>query len=68
VVPGTNAELVADLEQKLTAWRHKGAKPENLTEGPIISGANVPPKDLSHRPAIIDYYNRKMLELQSKKQ
>ena len=62
------AKIIAPLEQKLTAWRHKGPKPKNLTDGPIISGANVPPKDLSHRPAIIDYYNRKMLELQGKKQ
>ena len=61
------AKIIAPLQQKLTAWRHKGPRPETLTDGPIITGANVPPKDLSHRPAIIDYYNRKMLELQSKK-
>lgn len=57
------AAVVGELEKALTEWRNKGPKPENLTEGPTIKGDNVP-GDLSHRPAIIEYYNTRMLELQ----
>ncbi len=57
-------DIVSELEKKLTAWRHKGPKPKILTDGPLIKADNVPPADLSHRPAIIEYYEKKMGELQ----
>ena len=60
-------DIISQMEQKLNKWRHKGPLPKPLTDGPIIKGDNVPPADLSHRPAVIDYYNKKMLELQAKK-
>ncbi len=57
-------DIISRLERKLTQWRHKGPLPKTLTDGPTIKGDNVP-ADLSHRPAIIEYYNKKMLEIQS---
>ena len=56
------AAVIADLEQKLTAWRHKGPIPKPFTEGPLITGPNVSPADGSHRPAIIEYSDKKMAE------
>ena len=60
------APIIADLEARLTAWRHKGPVPKPHTEGPRITGPNVPPDDESHRPAIIEYYEKKMAQLQQK--
>ncbi len=59
-------DRIAELETKLNDWRRVGPWPEPSTEGPIIKGENVPPADLSHRGAIIDYYTRKMAEMQTR--
>ena len=57
---------IKSLEAALLKWRppdttFKGYHDENA---PTIKGPNVPPRDLSHRPAIIEYYAKQMAELQ----
>lgn len=49
------------LEEALAAWRPGGPPTPFLDEkAPTIRRPNVPPRDLSHRPAIIQYYAEKM--------
>ena len=63
--PGYQDEIKA-MEAALLKWRPpgtalKGYRDENA---PTIKGPNVPPRDLSHRPAIVEYYAKKMAALQ----
>jgi len=59
---------VAAMEAALTAWRCKDAKPKSYQDhdAPQINQPNVPPSDLSHRPAIMEYYRKKMYALQGR--
>ncbi len=59
---------VSSMKAALSAWRSKDAKPRAYQDRnePRISQPNVPPKDLSHREAIIRYYREKMLALQGR--
>ena len=64
--PDTKGEIEA-MQAALLKWRprdtnFKGHYDENT---PTIKQPNVPPRDLSHRPAIIEYYAKKMADLQS---
>ena len=55
-------ELRATIETKLSAWRKQNANMKVYLDydAPVIDQPNVPPRDLSHREAIIEYYRRKM--------
>jgi len=55
-------EDVRRLEEALAAWRPEGTPTKaHLDPGaPQIARPNVPPRDLSHRPAVIAYYQEKM--------
>ncbi len=61
-------ERVKTMEEALTAWRCKDARPKGYQDhnAPQIDQPNVPSHDLSHRPAIIEYYRKKMLALQGR--
>lgn len=50
------------MERLLTVWRGNGKKPVAYIDhdAPQIQQSNVPPKDLSHRKAIKEYYREKM--------
>ncbi|MHC4124028.1 MAG: sulfatase-like hydrolase/transferase [Planctomycetota bacterium] len=54
------------LEIKLNAWRCKEPKVFVDHNAPQINQPNVPPLDLSHRPAIQEYYRKKMFPLQGR--
>ena len=59
---------IKSMETSLSAWRHKNAnlRPYQDHNAPRIRQPNVPPRDLSHREAIIRYYREKMLALQGR--
>ena len=52
------------LESALRGWRDPELKSDVYLDlnAPVISGPNVPPRDNSHRAAIIKYYEEKMAE------
>lgn len=52
------------LENALRRWRAPDIKPDVYLDlrAPVIDGPNVPPRDNSHRAAIIKYYEEKMAE------
>jgi arylsulfatase A-like enzyme len=58
---------VQRMTAALSAWRCKDSKPQAHLDysAPQIQQSNVPPHDLSHRNAIIEYYRNQMLALQS---
>lgn len=53
---------VKKMRAALAAWRPEGTdlKAHVDANAPRIKQPNVPPHDLSHRPAIIEYYQKKM--------
>lgn len=53
-------EEIKDLTRAIGQWRPDDRNREiQLDENaPVIRGPNVPPRDLSHRPAIIEYYEK----------
>jgi len=55
-------------EAALSAWRCKDPKPQGYQDlnAPQIDQPNVPPRDLSHRQATIQYYRDKMFALQGR--
>lgn len=57
-------EIVERMSTTLESWRCKDPKPKAYQnhDARQIDQSNVPPRDLSHRPAVIDYYKRKMTE------
>lgn len=57
-------EEVAVLTQALEAWRRPVPREEAFVDmnAPIIQQSNVPPRDNSHRDAIIEYYRQKMAQ------
>ena len=57
---------VQRMTAALSAWRCKDSKPQAHLDysAPQIQQSNVPPHDLSHRNAIIEYYRSQMLALQ----
>jgi arylsulfatase A-like enzyme len=59
---------IKSLEISLTEWRQKNAdrRPYQDENAPTIRQPNVPPRDLSHREAVIRYYREKMLALQGR--
>ena len=59
---------IKSMETSLSAWRNKNAnlKPYQDYNARRIRQPNVPPRDLSHREAIIRYYREKMLALQER--
>lgn len=61
-------DRVKKMEAALSAWRCKDPKPQSYQDhnAPQIDRPNVPSYDLSHRPAIIEYYRRKMFALQGR--
>jgi len=61
-------DRVKTMEAALSAWRCKDPKPKGYQDhnAPQINQSNVPPRDLSHRKAIIEYYRKKMFALQGR--
>ncbi|MFH1719886.1 MAG: sulfatase-like hydrolase/transferase, partial [Planctomycetota bacterium] len=61
-------DRVNEMEAALSAWRCKDPKPQGYQDlnAPQIDQPNVPPRDLSHRPATIQYYRQKMFALQGR--
>lgn len=59
---------IKSLEASLSAWRQKNADmhPYQDHNAPTIRQPNVPPRDLSHREAVVRYYREKMLALQER--
>ena len=57
---------IKTLEAALLKWRPPGTTFKGYRDesAPTIKRPNVPPRDLSHRPAIIEYYAKKMAALQ----
>ena len=57
---------IRKMETALSAWRSKGSKAQvyRNMDAPQINRPNVPPRDLNHRKAIIEYYRKKMSALQ----
>ena len=52
---------IKKMEKALLAWHTKGSDQIYLNHKETqIKQPNVPPEDLSHRPAVIAYYERKM--------
>jgi arylsulfatase A-like enzyme len=53
---------VERMERALAQWRPTDTKPNVHLDrnAPQIRQPNVPPRDLSHRPKIIEYYQKKM--------
>ena len=64
----TYSDRVKTMEAALSAWRCKDPKPRGYQDhnAPQIDRSNVPSRDLSHRPAIIEYYRKKMFALQGR--
>jgi arylsulfatase A-like enzyme len=60
---------VQRMTAALSAWRCKESKPQAHLDydAPQIQQPNVPPHDLSHRNAILQYYRDKMLALQGRR-
>jgi hypothetical protein len=60
---------VKRMTDALSEWRCKDPKPQEYQDhnAPQIHQPNVPPRDLSHREAIIQYYQEKMLALQGRR-
>lgn len=61
-------DRVKKMEAALSAWRCKAPKPQSYQDhdAPQIDRPNVPSLDLSHRPAIMEYYRKKMFALQGR--
>ncbi len=61
-------EEIQEMEAALAQWRCKEANPQPYADegAPKIRQPNVPPHDLSHRQAIMDYYRNKMMVLQGR--
>ncbi len=57
---------IQKMEAALSQWRSSEANPQPYLDhdAPTIRRPNVPPTDLSHREAIMDYYRQKMTALQ----
>jgi arylsulfatase A-like enzyme len=62
-------DRVKTMEAALSKWRCKDPKPRGHQDrnAPQIDQPNVPPRDLSHREAIMEYYRKKMFALQGRK-
>ena len=60
---------VQRMTAALSAWRCKESKPQAHLDydAPQILQPNVPPHDLSHRNALLQYYRDKMSALQSRR-
>ena len=60
---------VQKMTAALSAWRCKDPKPQAYQDqdAPQVHQPNVPPHDLSHRDAIIQYYRDRMQTLQVRK-
>lgn len=56
-----NATRVAELSEQIKAWQGPTPMPEPYLDlsAPQIDQPNVPPRDLSHRPAEVAYYAAK---------
>ncbi len=59
---------IQQMQTALEAWRCKEANPKPFLDlnAPVIDQPNVPPRDLSHRAAIISYYRKKIMALQGR--
>jgi arylsulfatase len=62
------SDEVRTMTVAASAWRDKNPNPSAYQDfdAPQIQQPNVPPHDLSHRSAIIQYYREKMLALQDR--
>lgn len=60
-------EDIERLTDAIRQWQPAGKRQEAWLDenAPIIRGPNVPPQDLSHRPAIIAYYEQKWNQLRA---
>jgi arylsulfatase A-like enzyme len=59
---------IKEMEASLNNWRCQDSKPRAYCDedAPTIHQPNVPPRDPSHRDAVISYYRQKMLALQTR--
>ncbi len=63
------SDEVKRMTETLSEWRCKDSKPQAYQDhnAPQIQQPNVPARDLSHREAIIKYYQEKMSALQRRR-
>ncbi len=61
-------DRVNQMEAALSAWRCKDPNPKPFLDenAPQINQPNVPPRDLSHRQAFMEYYRKKMFAYQGR--
>ena len=59
-------ELAERMSSRLESWRCQDPKPKAYQDldAKQIDRPNVPPRDLSHRSAVIEYFQLKMAALQ----
>jgi len=57
------SEIIEQMSSELESWRCKKPKPKAYQDldARQIDRPNVPPRDLSHRPEVIDYFKGKMV-------